>query len=126
MIVRESAAHKPEAPAKGGGEPNAFASGLYSNIAHGQLEHIEPEMGPAVPALRLPPFVTPVRFPERRVGHVGRWPHVGRTGRFGPFRALGRPVVVREVVVGIMVEAVRVEALRTGRAGSSTPGCHQQ
>src|SRR5262245_42962114 len=67
------------------------------------LELVEPEVEALVIALRLPHLVAPVRFEEGGIGLIGRRTHVGHPGRLGPARTHLRPVVVREIIVGVVV-----------------------
>src|SRR5262249_42947923 len=84
---------------------------------------VQPEVEPAVVALRVEPLVAPVRLGERRVRHVPRRSHVRRARRLRPLRRLLRPVVVREVVVGVVEVApqLRVRRLGTGRRRTAGP-----
>src|SRR5437879_1597486 len=75
-------------------------------------------MEPAVILPRFPQVITPVRFPKRRVRHVGGRRLIGGAGGFRPARALRWPVIVREVIVGVVVEAL--EILILGRCGRRT------
>jgi protocatechuate 3,4-dioxygenase beta subunit len=70
-----------------------------------ELKLIQPEVRAAVVLLRFPQFVAPARFLERRVGHVGRRPHVGGALRLRPLRAVGRPVAVWEIHVRVVEPA---------------------
>src|SRR4029077_16172247 len=74
-------------------------------------ELVQPEMKPVVVWLGLKHLVTPVRLLERGVRHVGRWPHVRRAWGFGPLRSRRRPVVMREEVVGVVVEPAQLGTL---------------
>src|ERR1051325_3192554 len=68
-------------------------------------------MAAAIIALRLPQFITPAWLAERRICHVGRRPHVRLPGGFGPARAHHRPVVMREIVIGVIEQPIELIAL---------------
>src|SRR4051812_48403911 len=77
---------------------------------HFFLELVEPEVKSAIIALRGVPFIAPVGLTEGRIGHIGRRTHVRCADWLGPFRALGRPVIVWEVVVRVVKEPVERRA----------------
>src|SRR6266581_2379634 len=90
------------------------------------LELIQPKMEAAVIRLGREILVAPVRLLERRVSHVGGRSHVRGANRLRPLRALSGPVVVGEVVVGVVEETVeRLVGHRRGRLGSRRRGCQE-
>src|SRR5579875_1257287 len=78
-------------------------------------ELVEPEMEAAIIFLRYIPFVAPVRFNERRIGHVSRRTHVGFARSFRPRTTFGRPIAVWEIIEGIVEEFTHVVIGGTGR-----------
>src|SRR5205823_7213577 len=74
-------------------------------------ELVEPKVETAVVGLRAEQLIAPVRLAEGGIRHVRRRSHVRRTIWLRPARALRRPVVVREVVVGVVEMPVDVVLL---------------
>src|SRR5436853_1435110 len=68
-------------------------------------------MEAAVKTLRLPQFVAEFGVQKGRVGHVGRGLHVWMPRRLRPGCALHWPIVVREVVIRVIVEALKLIGL---------------
>ena len=83
-------------------------------------------MEATVIALRLPPFIAPVRLAEGRVGHVRRRSHVRSSRRLRVLETLAGPIAMREVVVRVVKEMVGIETLGPCRLSDGVPAYRRQ
>src|SRR5207302_2967416 len=90
----------------------AAAHHLTAEVRSSEL--IQPKMRTPVPALRLPPFIAPMFFAKRGIGHIRRRRYIRRSRWLRILRSHARPIVVREIVIGVVVIAVQRDILGTG------------
>lgn len=79
---------------------------MISLLLFQALELIQPEVKTAVILLWFLKLISPMGFLEWRISHVCRGRHIGLTGFFRPSGPHAGPVIMREVVIGIVEETL--------------------